>query len=340
MILIATIKDVAELAGVSVTTVSIIINGKTLERRISETTKERVLSAMNQLGYQPNLSARRLRYSDEKKPTIAFYWPIDYRINILASFLNSIQKELKVMNFDCELVVQTYENDNLQKNGSVISKNNYNGIIIGATSSQDVKYLEYLSPQIPIVLINRNSDKFSTVYIDSKEVGFQAALLLRQKGYKEATVIASDHTYVATGTRTQAFLYACSQLGINVQSKHILRGNSTLAGGMEAAELYCNLENPPKIIFFESDSMALGALYTFHKRCIRIPEDLELLTIAMLDQENTHYSIPSLSVIQMPNEEICKKAVDILIHSMERSNFIPVHVSVTPKVILRESFNL
>ncbi len=336
----ATIKDVAQLAGVSVTTVSIIINGKSVERRISAATKERVLSAMNELEYQPNLSARRLRYSDEKKPTIAFYWPIDYRVNILASFLNSIQKELKALNFDCELVIQTYENDNLEKNASAISKNSYNGIIIGATSTQDVKFLESLSPQIPVILINRNSEKFSTVCIDSTEIGFQAARLFRQKGYTEVTVIASDHTYVATGIRTQAFLFACSQLGINVESRYILRGNSTIAGGVETAELYCRMEKPPKAIFFESDSMALGALYTFHKHHVQIPGDVELLSIAMLDQENTRYAVPSLSVIEMPNENVCREAVNLLIRSMERSDFIPAHISVEPKVILRESFTL
>ena len=105
----ATIKDVAREAGVSVTTVSIVINGKTEERRISPVTRDKVLAAMNALGYQPNLSARRLRSNDVKKPVIAFFWPVDYRINILASFLNYIQKELHTQNLDCELVIQTYE---------------------------------------------------------------------------------------------------------------------------------------------------------------------------------------------------------------------------------------
>ena len=90
----ATIKDVANKAGVSVTTVSIVINGKAEERRIPDSTREKVQEAMQELGYQPNLSARRLRFSDTKKPSIAFYWPIDYRTSIMASFVNYIQKEL------------------------------------------------------------------------------------------------------------------------------------------------------------------------------------------------------------------------------------------------------
>ena len=90
----ATIKDVAKQAGVSVTTVSIIINGKSEERKISTATQQRVAEAMRDLGYQPNLSARRLRSQENERPVIAFFWPLDYRVSILASFLNFIQIEI------------------------------------------------------------------------------------------------------------------------------------------------------------------------------------------------------------------------------------------------------
>lgn len=334
----STIKDVARVAGVSVTTVSIIINGKSEERRISPSTRERVLAVMNELEYQPNLSARRLRSNESKRPAIAFYWPVDYRTNILASFINNVQKELDLKNFDCELIIQTYENDCLEKNAAPIIKSSYNGIIVGAASCKDLEYLESLSPQIPVVLINRSSEKFSTVCVDSEAVGFQAARMFRQKGYTEVAVIASDHSYVATGIRTQAFLDACSQLGILVEPKHIFRGNSTITGGVEAAEEYCKMETPPKAVFFESDSMALGSLYTFQKHGIEIPNQMEILSIAMLDQESTRYCIPSLSVIEMPQSVISREAINILIKSMERSDFTSYHVAVEANTILRESF--
>ncbi len=71
-----TIKDVARKAGVSGTTVSIILNGKADERRISEATRERVLSAMAELGYQPNLGARRLRSRIRLSPLWPFTGPL------------------------------------------------------------------------------------------------------------------------------------------------------------------------------------------------------------------------------------------------------------------------
>lgn len=336
----ATIKDVAREAGVSVTTVSIIVNGKTEERRISAATKERVLAVMKELEYQPNLSARRLRYQESKKPVIAFFWPLDYRIPILAAFLNALQREIKRQHFDCELVIQTYENDRLEKDSAAIIKNSYNGIIIGATSKADVEYLESLSPQMPVVLINRTSDRFSTVCTDQKEIGFQAAQLFRRKGYTEAAVIACEHPYVATGMRTQAFLSACEKLGIQVSGSNILKGPSTIEGGASAAEMYCDLKDRPGAIFFESDSMAIGALSTFHRRHVRIPEDAELLTIGMLDSDSTRYSVPSLSAIEMPNEEMTKAAIQILMEKLPSNDLTPLNITLEAGLVLRESFQL
>ena len=336
----ATIKDVARVAGVSVTTVSIIVNGKSEERRISEATKDRVMAVMKELEYQPNLSARRLRYQESRKPVIAFFWPLDYRIPILAAFLNALQREIKQQNFDCELVVQTYENDMLEKDAGAIIKNSYNGIIIGATSKHDIEYLESLSPQMPVVLINRTSSKFSTVCTDQKKIGFQAAQLFRQKGYTEAAVIACGHPYVATGLRTQAFLSACAELGIQIADKDILKGPSTIEGGAAAAEQYCNLTDRPRAVFFESDSMAIGALSTFHKRNIKIPQDAELLTIGMLESEATMYSVPSLSAIEMPNEEMTKAAIQILMDKLASNNLTPANVTLEANLVLRESFQM
>ncbi|MDO4328079.1 MAG: LacI family DNA-binding transcriptional regulator [Lachnospiraceae bacterium] len=333
-----TIKDVANLAQVSPTTVSLIINGKSEERRISPVTRERVLQAMNELGYQPNLSARRLRSNDVRKPIIAFYWPIDSRTNILASFLSSFQEIIHKLNFDCELVVQTYKNNEFEKYADPIIKNSYHGVIIGATSTEDIVYLESLTPQMPIVLLNRSSEKYASVSVDTKEIGLLAARLFRQKGYTEAAVLASKHPYVATGLRTQAFLTACSQLGITVDEACIIREENTIKGGVLAAEAFCRLGSAPKAVFCDSDSIALGALYTFHQRQIRLPEDVELLAIGLLEPEATQYSIPPVSVIAMPNKTVMENAVELIIHYLSTSGYEPIQKLLPPAVTIRSTF--
>ncbi len=334
----ATIKDVAKLSGVSVTTVSIIANGKSEERKISAATCQKVREAMRQLGYQPNLSARRLRYQDSTKPSIAFFWPLDYRTSILASFLNAFQREIQESGFACELVVQTYENDHLDQYDGAILRNGYSGIVVGACSIKDLKHLEELSPQMPLVLINRESQLFSTVCTDNKAVGLTAATQIRQRGYTEAAVFSTQHSYVATGLRVQAFLDACSQIGLQVLPEHILKGPASIQGGFQVGEAYCQLPDPPKIIFCDSDSLALGALRSFYNHQLRVPEDVELLTISMLDPEHTAYSIPSLSVIEMPNQEIGKAVIRLLQEKITTSSLEPDHIFLDASLIMRESF--
>ncbi|MCD8167797.1 LacI family transcriptional regulator [Enterocloster sp. OA13] len=333
-----TIKDVASFAQVSPTTVSLIINGKAEERRISPLTCERVMQAMNTLGYQPNLSARRLRSNEKLRPIIAFYWPMDYRTNILASFLSSFQGIIRRLGFDCELVVQTYENNALEKHSDGIIKNSYHAVIIGGASSQDIAYLETLKPQIPLVLINRTSEKYSTVSVDTREMGLLAARLFRQKGYTEAAVLTSRQPYLATGQRTQAFLNACSQIGISIEAAHIIRVENTMEGGVKGADAYCSLPAAPKAVFCDSDSMALGALYSFHRHGLSLPRDVELLAIGFLDPEATMYSIPPVSVISMPNREVMEGAIRVVIDALSVSAGEPVHTLIEPEIVLRETF--
>lgn len=334
----ATIKDVAKMAGVSVTTVSIVLNGKAEERKISPATQERIQEVMRELGYQPNLTARRLRSQDSKKPVIAFFWPLDYRIGILASFLNALQLEIRRQDFDCELVIQTYENDKLNEYDSIIVKNGYSGIIIGACSRKDLEYLENLSPQMPLVLINRNSEHFSTVCTNADAIGLLAATQIRQKGYTEAVVFAASHTYMASGLRIQAFLNACTQLGITILPEHLLKAPSTLNGGFELGNAYCQLKNAPRVIFCDTDCLAIGALSAFSQNNRSVPDDVEILTLAMLDPENTKYSVPPLSVIEMPNMEIGKSIIQILKEKISTNDLEPSHIKLDATLILRSSF--
>jgi len=335
----STIKDVASAAGVSPTTVSLILNNRAQEKRISEATVERVLLTMQKLGYQPNVSARRLRTSDVKKLTIAFYWPMDYRSNMLGAFLSGMQRAIKNQDQDCEILVQPYENDRLDKTADAIQKNIFSGVIIGALSEEDQKYLESLTPQIPIMLINRFSEKYSNVGVDNKNVGLQAASLLRQKGYDTAAVMLAERPYLATAARTTAFMEACKQLGIEIKPQWIFKGQNTIAGGAIAAKSFCATKDRPGVLFCESDSMAQGALYTLNKHNIQVPKQLELLCISMQVEETMEFLVPSVSSVSLPTTKMAEIAISTLINKIKLGNNSPIHIVVEPTICLRESFN-
>jgi len=333
-----TIRDVARLAGVSVATVSIVMNNKSKERSIPESTQERIKEAMRELGYQPNLSARRLRSKYKQSPVIALFWPLDFRVNLLASLINSLSHEIKSSGFDCELVIQSYESGNLEAFDDDLTKRGYNGVIIGACTEDDIKHLETMSILMPVVLINRESEKFSTVSIDNDSLGKMAAREFVRKGIHSAGVFASNNGYLSSNLRVAAFLEQCKYYGVNVEYENIIRNESTLDGGYYIAADYCELKNKPKAVFCDSDSIAVGALKAFHDLNVNVPKNLEILTIDLNSSGISAYSLPSLSVIELPNDEIARNIIKILSKKISAGSFTPEHALIQPRLILRESF--
>ena len=336
----ATVKDIAEKVGVSATTVSIVINGKSAERGITEATQNKIYQAMKELGYQPNLSARRLRAGDNEPAIIAFFWPSDFRLSILASFLNAYSKRIRETGFNCELVVQTYENDALEKYDTSLLKNIYNAVIIGASSQKDIAHLEKLPLQMPVVLINRESAVFSTVNVDNEAIGRLAAEQFLKKGYKNLAVFSSGNRFIASRQRTEAFLASCEQMGITVKPECIFQDDSTAEGGYRMAEQFCKNKVSCRAVFCDYDAIAFGALKAFREKGINVPKDLELLSIDITSIELASYASPPLSVIKMPNGAMGAAAIDLLKEKLETHNSEPVHVEMKPELILRESFIL
>lgn len=334
----ATIKDVAKEAGVSVTTVSIVINGKARERSISEATQKRIQEAMQKLGYAPNMSARRLRSKDGDRPLIAFYWPLDFRTGILSSFLNAFQKEIEKIHFNCGLMVQTYKADELSRYDEAILRNGYNGLIVGACSQKDLEHLEKLSPQMPVVVINRESEQFSTVGTDNEEIGKMAAEAFQKRGCTKLAVFSSTSNFLATQKRSEYFLQECASRGMRIEPGHMFRCNSTAEGGYQIGKQFCMMKDRPHFIYCDSDVIAFGALSAFYKNKVKVPEDVEILSIGMLAEDVAEYSVPPLSVVRMPNREIASGVIDLIQKQITHKITEPEHIKKKSEVIYRESF--
>lgn len=334
----ATIKDVAREAGVSATTVSIIINGKAKERAISEATQKKVYETMRKMGYSPSASARRLRSSEPDLSVIAFFWPLDFRTSILSDFLNSMQKELEKIHFDCGLMIQTYKANELEKVDNVLLKGGYNGIIVGGCSEKDLMHLESLNIHTPLILINRESRMYTTVGTDNDAIGLLAAEAFARRNCRELAVFSSSSTFVATGKRKEAFLASCSRMGIAAPEKFRFSCQSSIEGGVEIGERFCSLTQKPHFVFCDSDAIALGALYAFYRHKVRVPEDVEILTIGLMNPMLTRYSVPSLSTLRMPNKQIAGAAIDLMQKMILGEETSVRHILKETEVTYRESF--
>lgn len=336
-----TLKDVAQLAGVSVTTVSIVLNGKAQERKIPMSTCARIEGAMRTLNYQPNIAARRLRKNEQTKPIVALYWPIDHRTHTLAFMINQIQTEIKRRNFSCEFIIQTYENDHLERDADAIINGDYNAVIIGGLSSKDLDFLQSVPLQISVVLINRYLEKCSTIMVNNARIGDMAVKLFSQKGYGRVGMIASRNTYVASSQRIAGFLDACQAQGLEVPPEWRLHTENTMEGGVLVAQRFMQLQSKPKAIFCDSDLIAIGMIHYFNRSGLRIPQDLEIISVgSMLDNTYTTYSTPSISTIALPHDAIASTAISLTIDSLAFNSIKPQHIAIDPDLFLRESFQL
>lgn len=335
----STIRDVAALAGVSTTTVSIVVNGKEKERRIPDETVKKVLAAMNELGYQPNQSARALRGRKSVRPSIALYWPLDSRNYMLGSRLSNMQRHMAEKGYDFDLAVKTYTLGNIVEYMQPVLEGRYNGVIIGGANTKDLEMLEALNIRVPVVLLNRDSRKFSTVGSNDTHTGIQLATLLQKKGATECAFIQMEHRFMGAVERTKSFLYTCSQFGIAIRPEWQISGYNSISGGAAATEKFCALENRPRYLVYESDCMAQGGLYALHKNGIRIPEDVELLAIGTQEAEHMAYLIPAVSCVSVPIN-IDRLALDTLAMLMGQDASATIHLELEPIVQLRESFQL
>ncbi|MCI1945495.1 substrate-binding domain-containing protein [Clostridium luticellarii] len=334
----STIKDVANLAGVSAGTVSIILNGKAAERKISSKTQERVLDAVKELNYHPNISARKLRSQYvSNNPTIALYWASDARVNLMARFLKGLLNATIQLKSNFDIIICPYKNDFLYLENGLKQRNIYNAAIIANTSISDMKYLENTVPKIPVVLFNRFSDKYCAVHVDNYKMGVESALLFSKMGHKNAAIMLAKSVYLAMDVRNKGFMETCKKSGIQILPENIIISDNTIKGGVEAAGKFIKLDNPPRALFCNSDNIALGALHVFNKKGIKVPEDVEIIAVGMSSAENTEFSNPPLTVINIPMEEMatsCIKIIsDIIDHDVEK----PTSVLFDTPMIIRDS---
>lgn len=229
----STLKDVAALAQCSLTTASIVANGRGDEMHISPATQQRVAEAIQQLQYRPDRGAQLLR-AGRRRLTIALYWPLDHRTTLLGDrlyiFYSILQQEQEPAG-PYELLIQTYFSGRLGEMLSPILQGRYDGVIIGGAGEQDLIQLENADISTPLVLINAESRKYSTAGVNHAQTGSQAAALIHQKGYRECAVIRGGDHYDGTSQRTKAFLNSCRQLGIRIQPEWTFQAAPTIAGG-------------------------------------------------------------------------------------------------------------
>lgn len=334
-VIMATIKDIAAQLELSPSTVSIVLKGNGDKRKIKKETQQRILETARELGYKPNIQAKILRGSLSAKSNISLYWVSDNRIHLLSRFLKGLQTAIIENDYQFQLSIVPYENNHL---GDILTQESVlatNAIIICNPSEADMAYLENNDFHLPIVLYNRYSKKYSTVTMDDKTIGLLPAQIFSAHGKKHPALLKSPATFSGMNIRTNVFEFHVNESGM--ERPVAITVDDTMPGGYQGALTLCDLKPLPDCLFCTSDSIALGALKAFYEKGIRIPEQIELISVGNGRPEQEEYCVPSLSVVSLPLEDMAKECLKILSESLRTFNNVPKSTAFPTPYVARES---
>ncbi|MFF4259744.1 LacI family DNA-binding transcriptional regulator [Streptomyces sp. NPDC001663] len=316
-----TLRDVAELAGVSSRTVSNVVNGYA---PVAEATRLRVQQAVDKLGYRPNVLARNLAAGRSGQIAVVVpYLDTPY----FAELLQGIIRAARVQGYNV-LIDQTdgdaeHEKLFLSRGAQHLL---FDGVIFSPLGLAQSDLTER-DPSLPLVVLGeRVSDGgFDHVGIDDVAASLEATEHLLSLGRRRVAAIGDQpyRTGEAAQLRTRGYRLAHERAGLPVSEELIVstpRFNRS-DGATAMAHLLDDLEEPPDAVFCYSDLVALGALHTLASRGLRVPEDIAV--VGYDDIEDGRYSNPPVTTVSPDKKMIAETAVELLLKRITSSTPLP-----------------
>ena len=327
-----TIKEIAKISGFSPSTVSIVLSGKSAERRISEKTKLKILDAARQLDYRVNVSARRLRANHGSNMMISVFMTMDQRVYMMTRLLLSLQQAAAELDHSFEIVVHYYKSGFLRFFAESIELTNC--AIICNASEEDQRFLEEAQFFVPIVLYNRTSKKYCAVTTNFPHIGEMAANIFARRGHKHAVLLNTITYFAGLGQCTAQFTETAKKHGMSVTHIH---KDHNMTGGYQGGIAIGEMVPLPDCVFSMSDTMSVGALRAFGQQGINIPQQIELISFGNDNPELGEYASVPISYIHIPVEAMAKECVRLLFLQMDGSIEKPYTSEIPAAYKCRES---
>jgi LacI family transcriptional regulator len=327
----STINDVARLAGVSITTVSHVINGT---RFVSDELRQRVSDAMQTLNYQPNSLARGLRMGLSK--SIGLIIPDNSNL-FFAEIARAIEDAGYKHGYS---VILCNTDDDPQKEDAyvnVLRAKQVDGVIFISAGGLSQGLNRLLDAHVPVVVIDRQIADIAAdiVLIDNLQGGYQAVQHLIQTGHKRIACIAGPSDLTPSSQRLVGYQRALQDAGLPCDERLLERGDFHAASGYTATLRLMQNKPRPTAIFACNDMMAIGALHATYVLKIRVPDDVAL--VGFDDVELASYVYPPLTSVAQPKQEIGKMAVDLILERIH-SPMAPSRTMVmSPSLMVRLS---
>lgn len=326
----ASMKDVAKRAGVSVSTVSRVISGKI---PVDHSTQSAVLAAIAELKYRPDLVASGLRTKSAK--SVGLIVP-----RISDPFFMALidHADRSVVSHGCNLLLFSSRSDVdfEEKIVDDLLRRHVDGIIFAMVSdeSRTLKLLSHVD--VPVVMLDRvfNTTRFMNLVVDNRKAGELAAEHLLALGHRRIACLTGPGTIHLSLDRLRGFRETLKAAGVALRDDAVVHGDFNFEFGFASAETVLRMRPTPTAVWAQNDLMAAGLLKRMTQLGVKVPEGLSIL--GMDDLGVPEIVEPSLSTIAQPVREMAERAVR-LIFEAKRNNAVQRRITLKPRLVVRDS---
>lgn len=334
------IKDVAQRAGVSISTVSNALSGK---KPVSPQLKKRVMDAVCQLEYEANPIGRQLKTGRSQQ--IAFLVP-----SITSIFFPDVLKSMQSVADSAGYTVSVFgTKGDVARERRIINLlrgQGFAGVFLDSCADVDqpetAEYLDFLhavnfgdDPMHIICVETAISPKLDAVVINDADGIAQVTDYLIRRGRRHFAHIAAPNRYIHAKNRRKGFLTALMLSGIPVDEAVIQEGNFTCRSGYDAMQRILDSGRPVDAVVAGNDQMAIGALYCLRQRGIRVPDDIAVA--GFNDNVPASLITPSLTTVRVPKADMGSCAFDLFQRRDHGDRSAPKLIQLGSELIIRHS---
>ncbi len=329
----ATLRDVARRAGVSIATVSYVLNGT---RSVSPEVEARVREAVRALQYRPNRLARGLR----RKCTHVIGLVVPDSAN---PFFAEIARGLEDLSFahDHSVILCNSDGDPAkeQRYLGVLIEQQVDGIALVSVRSTPAHLSMLRQRGIPFVVVDRDLPGLEAdcVLADNFQGGYLATRHLLERRHRRIACITGPSELTPSADRVRGYRKALEEAGIRPPEVWVRRGDFRAESGYEAARFFLGLpaEVRPTAIFACNDLMAIGAMRAIGEAGLSIPDDIAL--VGFDDILLASYVIPPLTTVAQPTYEMGRMAGDLLLRRLGEPDRPPARLILPVRLVVRQS---
>ncbi|CAG8998827.1 MAG: Ribose operon repressor [Candidatus Celerinatantimonas neptuna] len=328
----ATMKDVARMAGVSISTVSHVLNQT---RFVSDDVASRVKAAAEELRYSPSALARSLKM----KMTHTLGMLLTTSSNpFFAELLKGVERRCYEKGYNLILCNTEGDSKRMQANLDMLLQKRVDGLLLMCCEWDDPEQdLFYRHQPVPTVVMDWGPQVSGCDRIqdNSRQGGYLATRYLIDQGFTQIGCLAGPLDRPTAIRRLEGFKKAMNEASLPVCENWVVSGNYDCMGGQSAFRELYHRGALPSALFICNDMMAMGAIHSAYQLGLSIPEQLSI--VGYDDIQLAQYSIPALTTVHQPKFRLGQQAVDRLLERIQCPDIDTRVIELEPSLVVRDS---